>query len=81
MSQKTAVKSYKRDKIMPLDVVLLVIMVFLALLIVVPMVNVLAISFATQKEYLDTPLLLIPTRPTIDAYRALFNDGRIWIGC
>ena len=80
MSQKTAVKSYKRDKIMPLDVVLLVIMVFLALLIVVPMVNVLAISFATQKEYLDTPLLLIPTRPTIDAYRALFNDGRIWIG-
>ena len=48
MSQKTAVKSYKRDKIMPLDVVLLVIMVFLALLIVVPMVNVLAISFATQ---------------------------------
>ena len=79
MSQK-AVKAYRKDRVMMMDTVILGIMVVLALAVVIPMLNVLAMSFATQKEYLDTPLLLFPLRPTLDAYRALFNDGRVWIG-
>lgn len=77
---RAAVKGYQKNQIMLMDVVILAVMVILGLIIVIPMLNVLAMSFATQKEYLDTPLLLFPMRPTLDAYRALFNDGRIWIG-
>ena len=77
---RAAAKGYRKNRIMTMDVVILAIMVILALTIVIPMIHVLAISFARQKEYLDTPLLLFPTRPTLDAYRALFNDGRVWIG-
>ena len=75
-----AQNKYKKNRIMALDVFLLVLMLVLALQIVVPLVHVLAMSFATQKEYLDTPLLLVPRQPTLSAYEALFADGRIWIG-
>ena len=78
MKKKT--ENYSKSKIMGIDVVLLIILVFLALQVVIPLVHVIAMSFSTQKEYLDTPLLLVPVRPTLDAYRALFADGRIWIG-
>lgn len=75
-----AQNKYKKNRIMALDVFLLVLMLVLALQIVVPLVHVLAMSLATQKEYLDTPLLLVPQQPTLSAYEALFADGRIWIG-
>ena len=32
------------------------------LLIIIPFVNAIAISFATQKEYVDNPLMLFPVR-------------------
>lgn len=76
----TAKKAYKKDRKTALDIVLLVIMIFLALQVVIPLVHVIAISFATQKEYLDTPLLLVPRKPTLNAYKALFKDGRVYIG-
>lgn len=73
-------KKYKKNGRTALDYILFFIMILLAVQIVVPLIHVIAISFSTQKEYLDTPLLLVPTKPTLDAYRALFADGRIWIG-
>ena len=63
-----------------LDGIILVFLVVLAILIVFPVLNVLATSFATQKEAAENPLLLIPTRPTIDNYYRLFQDPRIVIG-
>lgn len=62
------------------DAFILFILIIGALTILIPFINVIATSFATQKEYIDTPMLLIPARPTLQAYEALFNDGRIWIG-
>lgn len=75
-----AQNKYKKDRVTVLDVVLLALMLVLALQIVVPLIHVLAMSLSTQKEYLDTPLLLVPMRPTLSAYDALFADGRIFIG-
>lgn len=75
-----AQNKYKKDRVTVLDAVLLALMLVLALQIVVPLVHVLAMSLSTQKEYLDTPLLLVPMRPTLSAYDALFADGRIFIG-
>lgn len=63
-----------------LDLALLVVLSAFALVIIVPFVNVVAISFSSHKEYLDTALLLLPKRPIIKNYERLFADGRIWIG-
>ena len=46
-------------------------------MIIIPFWNVIMISFATQKEYADNPMLMWPKHPTLDAYRALFQDGRL----
>jgi putative aldouronate transport system permease protein len=63
-----------------LDFVLFVFLCAWGLVIVVPFINVIAISLSSHKEYLTTPLLLIPKQPTLENYVKLFQDGRIWIG-
>ena len=52
----------------------------LVLAVVVPFINTIAISFSTQREYLNTPLLLIPRKPTLSNYINLLRDKRISIG-
>lgn len=52
----------------------------LILAVVVPFINTIAISFSTQREYLNTPLLLIPREPTLNNYINLLGDERISIG-
>ena len=69
-----------RERFELLDAIILAALLLLALVIVVPFINVMAISFATQKESLQSPLMLYPTRPTIDNYYRLFQDPRIIIG-
>lgn len=63
-----------------LDGVILFFLLFMAVLIVIPVLNVLATSFATQQEVAENPLLLVPSKPTIDNYYRLFQDPRILIG-
>ncbi|MGI6577159.1 MAG: carbohydrate ABC transporter permease [Eubacteriales bacterium] len=63
-----------------MDAILLVVLTIWMLIIAVPFINVIVVSFTTQKEYLETPLLLFPKSPTLDSYRALIEDGRIWGG-
>lgn len=69
-----------KNRFEPLDFFLLVFLSVHALIIVLPFVSVIATSFATHKEYLDSSLLLFPKAPTLENYAALFEDGRIWIG-
>ena len=53
-------KSTRRKRLELLDMIFLVILTLLALAIVIPFLNVLAISFATQQEYLRSSVLLVP---------------------
>ena len=69
-----------RDRFELLDVIILIILSCMTLLIVVPFLSVIAISFATLRETLESPLLIIPRQPTIDNYYRLFQDPRIFIG-
>ena len=62
------------------DAVILIVLCLCALAIVLPFMNVLAISLTTQKAYADSPLLLIPEVWTLENYVDLFQDGRILIG-
>lgn len=70
----------RKRKLETLDIVILIILTSLALAIVLPFVNVIAISFATQQEYLKSSVLLVPMEWTLENYIALLQDGRVWIG-
>jgi putative aldouronate transport system permease protein len=79
-SEKNKSRRGFRNKFELLDGFILAFLLIMAALIVIPLINVIATSFATQKEAAATPLLLIPTQPTIDNYYRLFQDPRILIG-
>lgn len=74
------VKNHFRERFELLDGIILVFLLILAAAIVIPFINVIATSFATQKEASETALLLVPREPTIDNYYRLFQDPRIVIG-
>jgi putative aldouronate transport system permease protein len=57
-----------------------VILTFWMLIIIVPFFNVIALSFSTEKEYLLTPYMIFPARPTFDNYKKLLSESRIFIG-
>lgn len=73
-------KVYKRKRFDAVDVLAVTLLTLWMLLIIIPFVNAIAISFATQKEYVDNPLMLFPSEPTLKSYELLFNDYRIWTG-
>ena len=73
-------KVYKRKRFDAVDVLVVTLLMLWMLLIIIPFVNAIAISFATQKEYVDNPLMLFPSEPTLKNYELLFNDYRIWTG-
>lgn len=61
-------------------VAILIMLTLWGLLIIVPFINVIVISITSEKEFLQSSFLLFPAEPTLDSYKALFADGRIWIG-
>ncbi len=79
-TEKTKAGRGFRNKFELMDGFILAFLMIMAALIIIPLINVIATSFATQKEAAATPLLLFPTQPTIDNYYRLFQDPRILIG-
>ncbi|NLV58501.1 MAG: carbohydrate ABC transporter permease [Clostridiales bacterium] len=69
-----------RNRFQLMDTILLAILLLWTLVIILPFINVLAASFSTPKEYMDSPLMLFPANPTLENYKTLFQDGRIWTG-
>lgn len=69
-----------RDRFEPIDFIILVILAVWAMTIIFPFISVIAISFSTPKEYMETTLLLFPKLPTLANYGTLFADGRILVG-
>jgi putative aldouronate transport system permease protein len=63
-----------------IDVLLFVLLTGWGLIIAVPFLNVAAISFTSQREYLETPLLLWPKAPELKAYAEILKDNRIGTG-
>lgn len=75
-----AQKLHKIKKFDLIDIILFIVLTAWGLAIVIPFINVIAVSFASYKEYLETPLMLFPKAPELKSYSDLFEDGRIWIG-
>jgi putative aldouronate transport system permease protein len=77
-----AMKTYRsiKNRFGFLDLALTLFMILYGLIIVMPFINVIAISFSSQKEYLTSQFLLFPREPILDNYIRLLTGGRIWIG-
>ena len=76
-------KGQKRShlkKVTVSDVIIAVFLILCALCVIIPFYNVIVISLATEKEYLERPLMLFPNDPTLASYIELFRDGRILTG-
>ncbi|MEK4881805.1 MULTISPECIES: carbohydrate ABC transporter permease [Paenibacillus] len=80
MSKKKLTIMQDHKKMTFMDYVIFIILSVGALAILIPFWNVIMISFSTQKEYADNPMMLFPKNPTLESYRALFADGRIGTG-
>lgn len=70
----------KRKRFELPDAVLVLILTVWAAVIVLPFMNVVAISFSSQRSYAMEPLLLWVKEFSMESYQMLFKDGRIWIG-
>lgn len=77
MEKQKLIRKWRFDAV---DVVVVILLTIWMFLIIIPFVNAISISFATQKEYVDNPLMLFPSEPTLKNYELLFNDYRIWTG-
>ena len=72
--------NYKKDKFELMDWILLIILTLGMLCILVPFFNVIAISFTSYKEYMQSTGVIWPKEPTLAAYQELFKDNRIFVG-
>ena len=70
----------KRKGFEALDWILLVLLTAGLLAVLIPVLNVIAISFTSYKEYMQSTWVVWPKNPTLDAYKELFKDSRILIG-
>ena len=58
----------RKKKIGGWDIVLMTILSVWALAILLPVINVIAVSFTSNKEYLARPMMLFPLEPTLKNY-------------
>lgn len=54
-----------------------VILTLVAIIMLLPFINVIAGSFATSAELMRRPLMLFPNEPTLDAYAYIFRSNTI----
>lgn len=62
------------------DLAITIVMGIWTLIVLIPFINVIMISFTTEKEYLSTVVFMFPKEPTLNNYREIFKDSRIWTG-
>ena len=65
MEKQKMIRKWRFDAV---DIFVVILLTFWMFLIIIPFVNAISISFATQKEYVDNPLMLFPSQPTLQSY-------------
>lgn len=71
---------FGKDKFELMDWILFIILTLGMLCILIPFFNVVAISFTSYKEYMQSTWVIWPKEPTLAAYKELFKDNRIFVG-
>ncbi len=70
----------KLKKVDGVDIFCIVILGIFSLIILIPFINVVMISITSQKDYLNSTFIVIPRSPTLQSFKRLFEDGRLWSG-
>lgn len=73
-------QALKKERFELMDWILFIVLTVLMLCILVPFFNVIAVSFTSYKEYMQSDWVFWPKEPTLSAYQELFKDARIGIG-
>ena len=55
------------------DIFNICLFIFLALIIIFPFWNIIAISLTSNAEYMRRPFILFPEQPTLEAYKYIFS--------
>ena len=76
----TAKRKNKRNSFGFMDLIILIILLLGLFCIIVPFFNMVATSFTSYKEYMQSTWVIWPQDPTFAAYKELFKDSRILIG-
>ncbi|MGI6734892.1 MAG: L-arabinose transport system permease protein AraQ [Tenericutes bacterium ADurb.Bin239] len=75
MSKKRPIAVGRRRRITPLDIIITIFMCLFAILCLYPFVNQILISFASQADYYNSTLFVIPRHFNVDSYKyILFHD-------
>lgn len=69
-----------RRRIEAMDVIAVFICTFLTFIILVPFINVIAVSFSSSAAYYRNRFMLFPTEITLVNYKALFETNQIFTG-
>ena len=72
--------AFGKERFELMDWILIIILTLGTLAILIPFFNVIAISFTSYKEYMQSEWVIWPKEPTLAAYQELFKDNRILIG-
>jgi putative aldouronate transport system permease protein len=69
-----------KKKIELFELIVTVVLSIWGIAIIFPFINVIALSFSTENEYLQTPYMFFPSRPTMENFKKLIGGGQILIG-
>lgn len=72
--------TFKKDRFELMDWILIILLTLFMLCILIPFFNVIAISFTSYKEYMQSTWVIWPKEPTLASYKELFKDNRIFVG-
>lgn len=78
--KKEKVKTERRNRVQTADIVIFIVLLLFTLTIIIPFLNVIAVSFTSYKEYMQTDWVIWPKSPTLWSYQQLFQDGRVLVG-
>ena len=76
----TAKRKNNRNSFGLMDLIILIILLLGLFCIIVPFFNMVATSFTSYKEYMQSTWVIWPQDSTFAAYKELFKDSRILIG-
>jgi putative aldouronate transport system permease protein len=70
----------RKSRIDGLDIFLFIFLTAWLVIVLLPFINAVAISFTSYIEYLDSKVMLFPKKIDLNAYKTLFQDKRVAIG-
>ena len=72
--------AFGKERFELMDWILIILLTLGMLAILIPFFNVIAVSFTSYKEYMQSDWVFWPKEPTLAAYKELFKDARILVG-